>query len=128
MKDFAKDNFVKIVGISGNFHYGYIEEVKERGYILHISLHEEGASAIEYEAAVGTISSDWEILLTETERILVPLLAQGLTTNEIADQLSNSPVTIRTQIRTLQLKLQLLNRQQLVAFAKGVKKQLGENV
>lgn len=122
--DFSKESFVKIVGISGKYHYGYIQETREKGFLLLISLYEEGESAVEYEAAAGTISSDWENLLSVTEKTLVPLLAQDLTTREIAFNLSVSPVTIRSQIRTLQFKLQLVNRQQLIAFAQGVDKQL----
>jgi len=124
MKDFDKDSFVKIVGVNGNFHYGYIQELKEKGFVFIISLYEEGESAIEYEAAVGTISSDWENLLSAAEKTLIPLLALNLTTKNMAEQLAISPVTIRSHIRTLKLKLQLINRQQLIAFAQGIDKQL----
>jgi len=122
--DFEKDCFVKIVNISGDYHYGFIQEVKARGYCLIISLEEEGDSAIEYEARAGTISSDWETLLSPTEKTLIPLLAQNLKTNEIAAELSITPATVRSHIRTLRLKLQLLNRKQLVAFTQGVDKQI----
>lgn len=124
--EFGKDSFVKIVGVSGNHHYGYIQEVKDRGFILIISLYEEGISAMEYEALAGTVIPDWESRLTNTEKTIIPLLAQNLTTKKIAVELSVSPVTIRAQLRTLRLKLQLINRQQLIAFAQGLESKLNE--
>lgn len=120
--EFSKDSFVKIVGVSGNHHYGYIQEVKDRGWILIISLYEEAISAMEYEAARGTIPPiNADILLSDTEKTIVPLLAQNLTTKRIAAELSVSPVTIRAHIRTMRLKLRLVNRQQVVAFAQGLR-------
>ncbi len=118
--EFGKDSFIKLVGVSGNHHYGYIQEVKNRGFILIISLYEEGVNAMEYETAAGTVFPDWENQLTDTEKTLIPLLAQSLTTKQIATELSLSPVTIRAHIRTMRLKLQLVNRQQVVAFAQGL--------
>ncbi len=120
MAEFSKDSFVKIVGTEGNHHYGYIQVVKDRGFTFIISLYDEGLSAMEYETATGTVIPDWEYHLTDVEKSLIPLLAQNLTTKQIATKLSVSPVTIRAQIRTMQLKLQLVNRQQVVTFAQGL--------
>ena len=127
MDEFAKDSFVKIVGTNGNYHYGYISEVKEKGFHLLISLYEEGESAVEYEAAAGGLASDWKDLLSDTEKMLIPYLAQDLTNKVIASELSISPVTVRAHVRTLRFKLQLLNRQQLVAFAQGLDNKLRKN-
>ena len=122
--DFAKDSFVKTVGVSGNFHYGYIEKVLERGYYLLISLYEEGASAIEYETASGALAEDWDKMLSDTEKEIINWLSTGFSTKDIANELSLSPITVRAHIRTLRLKLQLDNRQQLIAFAQGMNSRL----
>ena len=124
MSDFSELAFVKIVGVSGNYHYGYIQKVQEKGWILVVCLYEEGNSAIAYEEAFGTMSRDWHTMLTETERKIIPLLAQNLSTKEVAAELSVSPVTIRAHLRTLRIKLQLDNRQQLIALAHGMNKHL----
>lgn len=121
---FGKDSFVKIVAINGDYRYGYIQDVQEKGFHILVCMHEEGDSAVEYEAASGTLSSDWDKLLSDTERLLIPLLSQKLTTKEMANELSISPSTIRAHIRTLRFKLQLDNRQQLIAFAHGMNKHL----
>jgi len=123
MSDFKKDAFVKVVGISGNYHYGYISDVREKGFSLVICLHDEGASALEYEATQG-VAPDWDKMLSETEKQIIPLLAQNMTTNEVATEMSLSPITIRAHIRTLRLKLQLENRQQVIAFSQGLEHRL----
>ncbi len=126
MADFSEDAFVKIVGTNGNYRYGYIQSVEEKGLHLVICMHEEGDSALEYETASGAIAEDWDKMLTDTERQIIPLLAKGLKTKEVAAELNVSPITIRAQTRTLQYKLQLDNRQQLVAFAQGLANRLQE--
>jgi len=75
-----------------------------------------------YEEAAGTLvpAFYWEGLLTDAERAIIPLLAQGLTNTEIAEKLDVSPVTIRSQIRTLRNKLQMETRQQLVIYCTGM--------
>lgn len=123
---FAKDAFVKVVDTDGNYHYGYIQEITEKGFHFLICLHEEGDSAIEYEAACGAIVEDWDKLLSDTEKKIVPLLAQNLSTKEVGAELSVSPITIRAHIRTLRLKLGLDNRQQLIAFAQALDRRLRE--
>ena len=127
MGEFSKDSFVKIVGINGNYRYGFIQNVTERGFHYEICLHEEGDSAIGYEAAAGTIAFDWKCI-TETEKALIPLLADNLSTNQIAAKLGISPVTVRAHIRTLRIKLQLLNRQQLIAVTQGLAKKLAGTI
>lgn len=132
MGDFSEDAFVKIVGTSGNYRYGYVKKVQERGFHLVICLHDEGDSAIEYEAANQIKTEEWDKILhdgqilSDSEKKLIPLLAQNLATKEIAAALSVSPITIRAQIRTLRLKLQLDNRQQLAALSVGLEKRLKE--
>lgn len=122
--DFEEEAYVKITGVSGNFHYGYIKKVLERGFHLLISLYDEGESAIGYEIATGAMAKDWDKMLSDSEKLIINGLSNGLTTKAIADELQISPITVRAYIRTLRLKLQLDNRQQLIAFAYGMNKKL----
>ena len=55
--------------------------------------------------------------LTERERTVLQLLADGLSTREVAVRLSYSERTIKTVIQDLTLRLQLRNRTQAVAYA-----------
>lgn len=55
--------------------------------------------------------------LTERERTVLGLLADGLSTREVAVRLSYSERTIKTVIQDLTLRLQLRNRTQAVAYA-----------
>lgn len=55
--------------------------------------------------------------LTDRERTVLQLLAEGLSTREVALRLSYSERTIKTVIQDLTLRLQLRNRTQAVAYA-----------
>src|SRR6185437_1414445 len=55
--------------------------------------------------------------LTERERTVFQLLAEGLSSREVAVRLSYSERTIKTVIQDLTLRLQLRNRTQAVAYA-----------
>ena len=116
-----KDDYVKIVAVDGLYRYGYISEVRDRGYTLGISLFNEGESKIAFDAAynnlTGQESIDYVSILTGIEKRIIPLLAAGFKTSEIAEELSTSSVTVRAQIRTLRLKLQLDDRDQLRALS-----------
>ena len=56
-------------------------------------------------------------VLTEREREVVALVAQGLTNDEIAAELVLSPATARTHVSRSMVKLQARDRAQLVVFA-----------
>ncbi len=90
-----KDDYIKIVAVDGNYRYGYIEKIEERGLILVISLFDEGISKIAYDAAsdaiVGQEPIDYLSLLTDAEKRIVPLLSAGYDTSDIATTLSTSP-------------------------------------
>jgi len=115
------DEYVKIVGVNNKHRYGYLSEIKDRGFILVISLFDEGESKIAYDAAsdaiLGREPIDYVSLLTDIEKRIVPLLAAGFNTSKIAEELSTSSVTVRAQIRTLRLKLHLNDRTQLNALS-----------
>lgn len=55
--------------------------------------------------------------LTEREREIVALVAEGLTNDEIAHRLVISPATARTHVSRAMLKLAARDRAQLVVFA-----------
>ena len=56
-------------------------------------------------------------LLTEREREVVGLVAQGMANDEIADRLVISPATARTHVSRSMVKLGARDRAQLVVFA-----------
>ena len=55
--------------------------------------------------------------LTEREREIMSLVAEGLSNEEIADRLVVSPATVRTHVSRAMVKLHARDRAQLVVFA-----------
>jgi len=55
--------------------------------------------------------------LTEREREIVGLVAEGLSNDEIAERLFLSPATVRTHVSRAMMKLDARDRAQLVVFA-----------
>ena len=119
-----KDDYVKLVAIDGNYRYGYVAKIFDRGCTLVISLFEEGESKIAFDAAsdalVGVKAPDYVSMLTDTEKRIVPLLAAQHNTNEIAALMHISPTTVRAHLRTLRIKLHLDDRSQLIAFSQAL--------
>lgn len=114
---------MKVVGANGDFRFGCIQEVKEGGWVIELSFNDEGLNKIEYDAACGgATAEDWSKELTPTEKTMIPLLALGLPTAQLAEAMRISPITVRAYIRLLRIKLGLENRKQLIAFAQGLKK------
>ena len=115
--------YVKVVGVNGDFRYGCVQAVKEGGWVIELSFNDEGLSKIEYDAACGgATAEDWSKELTPTEKSMIPLLALGLPTAQLAKAMRISPITVRAYIRLLRIKLGLDNRKQLIAFAQGLNK------
>jgi DNA-binding NarL/FixJ family response regulator len=56
-------------------------------------------------------------LLTDREREVVGLVAEGLSNDEIAGELFVSPATARTHVSRAMIKLNARDRAQLVVFA-----------
>lgn len=124
---FKEDDYVKIVGTNGDFRFGCVQQIMDRGWVVQISFYDEGLSKIEYDSACGGTSADgWSKDLTSIEKKIIPLLAAGSSTAEIAEEMSIAPVTVRAYIRLLRIKLGLENRTQLIAFAQGLNKAWGE--
>jgi len=121
--NFEPIDYVKVVGVNGDFRYGCVQEVKEGGWIIVLSFNDEGLSKIEYDAACGgATAEDWSKELTPAEKTMIPLLALGLPTAQLAKAMKISPITVRAYIRLLRIKLGLDNRKQLIAFAQGLNK------
>ena len=121
---FSKDDFVKVVSPGGDYRYGYISETAEAGEHVSICFHEEGESKVEFDEleanAQGLDPPDWDSRFTPQERAVLPHLAAGEATKAIASGMGISPVTVRSYIRSLQLKLGLTERLQLVVYAQGL--------
>ncbi|UYM06182.1 response regulator [Solicola gregarius] len=64
----------------------------------------------------STVSAELD-LLTEREREIVALVGQGLSNDEIADQLVVSPATAKTHVSRSMIKLGVRDRAQLVVVA-----------
>lgn len=115
------DDYVKIVAVDNKYRYGYIEQIRDRGSTIVISLFDEGISKIAFDEAnnalLGKETVDYISLLTGIEKKIIPLLAGGYGTNDIADEMSIHPTTVRAHLRTLRIKLHLEDRLQLAALA-----------
>jgi len=120
---FKELDYVKIVGTNGDFRFGCIQKVSDDGWVIEVSFYDEGLNKIEYDSACGGISAqEWAKELTCIEKKIIPLLAVGASTAQIANEMQIVPVTARAYIRLLRIKLGLENRTQLMAFAHGLNK------
>jgi DNA-binding CsgD family transcriptional regulator len=86
-----------------------VEFLDDQHVDVHLALAEQ-----EDVAAVGPGA-----LLTERERAVVALIAQGLETGEIAAELYVSAATVKTHVRNAMEKLGTHTRAQLVAVVLG---------
>ena len=121
-------DFVKVVGVNGDFRYGCVKEVTEQGWVIEVSFNDEGLNKINYDTECGgATAQDWSRHLTPMEKKTIPLLALNYKTAQIAKAMTISPVTARAYIRLLRIKLRLENRTQLIAFAQGLNKAWGGN-
>jgi DNA-binding CsgD family transcriptional regulator len=127
---FQKDSYVKLTDTRGNFRFGYIGQVKEHGFVLVIDLNEEGLSKINWDNELvinegnEILVRDFNVLLTDTEKKLVPYLASRWDTGSIASILKIKPSTVRVHIRDMKIKLQVDTREQLFTYAQGIVKKL----
>jgi DNA-binding CsgD family transcriptional regulator len=120
---FKELDYVKVVAPNGDFRYGCVEKSEEHGWIIRVSFNDEGLNKIQYDVACGgATAEDWAKELTSIEKKIIPLLALGYSTADIAAAMTISPVTARGYIRLLRIKLGLDDRQQLIAFAGGLNK------
>ena len=127
---FTKDSYIKLVDTKGNFRFGYISQVQERGFVLVIDLNEEGLSKINWDNELvinegnEVLAKDFNVLLTDTEKKLIPYLASNLNSFEIAKQMKIKPSTVRAHIRDMKIKLQVNTREQLSTLAQGIIRKL----
>lgn len=121
---FRQDDYVKLMAPNGDYRYGYIEKSRSGGQLLLVNLDNEGASKIAFDSLADALTGKplmhWENHLSETEKKLIPLLASEMSTQDIAIQLLIAPVTARSHIRTLRIKLGLEDRTQLIAYTQGL--------
>lgn len=119
-----KDAYVKIVGVTGEYRYGYVSAVTEAGWHIEVCMHDEGDSKIgyddEWERIHGNGHIDPTISLSEIEKRLIPMLAQDMNTAEVGCQMGIAEATVRAHIRTLRIKLGLENKTQLVTYCHGL--------
>lgn len=123
-----KDSYVQIISPNGDFRYGYIREIQNYGTVITVDLFEEGASKIAFEAEMATLlgylpetSADYVRSLSDVEKHVAALLAQGKNNNEIASELNICSTTVRSHNRALRMKFQVSNKNQLVAICQGLK-------
>ena len=127
---FQKDSYVKLTDTRGNFRFGFIRQVAERGFALVIDLNEEGLSKINWDNELvinegnEVLARDFNVLLTDIEKKLVPYLAANMNSFEIAKKMRIAAPTVRAHIRDLKVKLQLDTREQLSTYAQGIIKKL----
>ena len=126
---FQPNDYLMVVDTQGNYRYGYITRVDNNEMELCLSFYDEGLSKVEYDEMLSKLkadgSTDWAKILTDREKSIVPLIANLMGTNEIADELKISPITVRSHIRTLRLKLKMDNRIQLIYYCQGLRRKLG---
>ncbi|GAA0883150.1 response regulator transcription factor [Sphingobacterium siyangense] len=101
---------------------GYIlKDVSNEEFLGCVQLGLDGKEAIcdrakeLYRGAISTISSLPR--LTQREKEILILISNGLTTNQIAEQLFLSPVTVETHRRNLLTKFKVKNMIELVQLA-----------
>lgn len=89
--------------------------VDGRRLAIYVMLAQNGSSPSHAAPRASVRSSARP--LTRREREVVTLIAMGLETNEIAQELHVSPETVRTHVRNAMAKLGAHTRAQLVAIA-----------
>jgi len=101
---------------------GYIlKDVTNEEFLRCVELGLDGNEAIcdrakeLYRGAISTISGLPR--LTQREKEILTLISKGLTTNQIAEQLFLSPVTVETHRRNLLTKFKVKNMIELVQLA-----------
>lgn len=126
------DTHIQILLPNGECRFGYIQNTAAHGMEITVNFYEEGVSKIAFEEAVDELQGfplrDWKTFLTAKEKELIPLLASGLTIDEIANEVYCTNSTIRSQIRNLRIKLQLENKVQLIHYCQGLLKRLNGHV
>ncbi|SRR5579871_2658026 len=86
-----------------------LADVGGRRMAIYVAMVRSPAEQARLESAGGDLG------LTAREREVVTLIAMGLDTGDIADELHISPETVRTHVRNAMTKLDVHTRAQLVA-------------
>lgn len=121
---FKKESYVRITDTEGNYRYGFISSIKNRGFELTIDFNEEGLSKVYYDSEYaqkrGTNATDFESLLTSIEKNVLVHIAALMTAKEIGVIMSMEPSTVRAHFRDIKHKLRIETFNQLIAYAQGL--------
>jgi DNA-binding NarL/FixJ family response regulator len=127
---------VFIIGLSTFNQQSFISKMMENGasgYVLKNATKEElllavqtvmrGRTFLSHEAALvaNKKTGDTAPLLTRREKEVLELIADGLTTQEIADKLFVSPATVETHRKNLLSKLEAKNVASMIKLAAKLK-------
>jgi DNA-binding NarL/FixJ family response regulator len=95
-----------------------VDIVASGGSLLDSSVTESVLEWMRAQAARGSAAQDDPLaLLSEQERRILPLVAQGKTNREIASELQLSESTVKTYISYVLQKLHMARRAEIAAFA-----------
>jgi PAS domain S-box-containing protein len=113
---FGEADLVTADGSTVSVHYAaHPEVITGRRLVLFVMLDTARRGRVRRSEA----EDRWRDSLSEREREVVNLVAQGHTSREIADELHVAHNTVRTHVRNAQQKLGARSRAQLVAIALG---------
>ncbi|HZT34549.1 MAG TPA: response regulator transcription factor, partial [Nitrososphaera sp.] len=115
----------KVIVFSAENRRAFVQAILElgvAGYLLKSESISNVIDAIRQVADGGKVVKSQGIAvgkekLTKAEQEVLTLLSRGMKYQEIADERSASPATVRKQCELLLLKLGLDNREQLIAWA-----------
>ena len=118
----------KVIIFSSEKRVAFVETILELGvaaYLLKSETSARVAEAIRQTAGLGGDSSmivstelgEAKVILTRTEQDLVRMLAHGMKYQEISERRFTVPSTVRKQCDLLVEKLNLANREELIAWA-----------
>ncbi|WP_353182811.1 response regulator transcription factor [Parapedobacter lycopersici] len=122
---------INVLALTTHDEYSIVRQMLDNGasgYLIKNAMAEEVLAGIQAVAAGGTFlchevdlllkrPREKHIWLTERERELLKLIAEGLTNGEIADRIFLSPETIKSYRKNLLLKLDAKNTAVLVRIA-----------
>ncbi len=125
VKKFCSLNTSKIIVFSAESRRAFVQAILELGVCGYLLKSESISNVID---AIKQVAKGQNLVkskgiavgkekLTKAEEDILNLLAQGMKYQEIADERSASPATVRKQCELLLLKLGLDNREQLIAWA-----------
>lgn len=125
VKEFCELAESKVLVFSGESRLAFVQAVLNQGahgYLLKSESVSRVAEAIREIASgrhpiVSDSLSSGDTKLTRSEQEVLRMLARGMKYQDMADERSTSPATVRKQCELLLLKLGLKTREELIAWA-----------